>query len=256
MPNEKLPRHVGIIMDGNGRWAKERSLKREEGHSKGAESFREIIRIGRRVGLEALTLFAFSNQNWSRPVREVSHLISLMHHFLTRERGEILDHDVRLVSVGAIERMPRLVTQPLTSLQEESANNKGMTVCIALSYGGREAIAEAAKKIAQAAVRGEIDPQDVDPELFDRYMPSNTLLPPLDLLIRTGGEHRVSNFFLWELAYAELYFSPVMWPDFGEDEMRLALATYASRERRYGMTSDQVARDAGRSSLLSKFKSA
>lgn len=236
-----LPRHVGIIMDGNGRWARERGLRREEGHSKGADSVREIVRASRRIGLEALTLFAFSSQNWDRPPREVFHLMHLLRRYLIEERSEILDNDIRLVTVGDIERLPGIVLRPLNELVRASANNRGMTLCLALSYGGREMIANAAKQLARAVARGEVDPEDVDVELLGSYLPSSTLLPQLDLLVRTSGERRVSNFFLWEVAYAELYFSPVMWPDFGESDLWTALREYGKRERRFGLTSEQVA---------------
>ena len=228
-------------MDGNGRWARERGLRREQGHSKGADSVREVVRASRRIGLEALTLFAFSSQNWDRPPREVFHLMHLLRRYLHEERSEILDNDIRLVTVGDTERLPRMVLRPLVDLMEASADNRGMVLCLALSYGGREMIAEAARDLCRAAARGDIDPEQVDAELIGRYLPSSTLLPSLDLLIRTSGERRVSNFFLWEVAYAELHFSSVMWPDFGEAELWTALRDYAERERRFGLTSDQIA---------------
>ncbi len=241
MSNERLPGHVGIIMDGNGRWARERGLRREQGHSKGADAVREVVRAGRRTGLSALTLFAFSSQNWDRPPREVFHLMHLLRRYLIEERSEILDNDIRLVTVGEIQRLPRMVLRPLVDLMEASSGNRGMTLCLALSYGGREMIAAAARDLCRAVARGDIDPESVDAELFGRYLPSSTQLPPLDLLIRTSGERRVSNFFLWEVAYAELHFSPVMWPDFGEAELWAALRDYGKRERRFGLTSDQIA---------------
>ncbi|PRP91890.1 Ditrans,polycis-undecaprenyl-diphosphate synthase [Enhygromyxa salina] len=238
---ERLPQHVGIIMDGNGRWARERGLRREQGHSKGADSVREVVRASRRIGLKALTLFAFSSQNWDRPPREVFHLMHLLRRYLIEERAEILDNDIRLVTVGETERLPRMVLRPLAELIKASSRNRGMTLCLALSYGGRETIAAAAKDLARAVARGDIDPDDIDPDLFGRYLPSSSLLPSLDLLIRTSGERRVSNFFLWEVAYAELYFSPVMWPDFGEPELHAALREYGKRERRFGLTPEQLA---------------
>lgn len=245
LSSECLPRHLGIIMDGNGRWARERGLRREQGHSKGADSVREVVRACRRIGLDALTLFAFSSQNWDRPPREVFHLMHLLRRYLIDERSEILDNDIRLVTVGDIQRLPRIVLRPLLDLMEVSANNRGMTLCLALSYGGRETIASAARDLCRAVARGDIDPESVDAELFGRYLPSSSLLPPLDLLIRTSGERRVSNFFLWEVAYAELHFSPVMWPDFGEAELWAALRDYGKRERRFGLTSEQIAHGNG-----------
>ena len=237
---ERLPRHVGIIMDGNGRWARERGLRREQGHSKGADSVREVVRASRRIGLDALTLFAFSSQNWDRPPREVFHLMHLLRRYLIEERGEILDNDIRLITIGDIERLPRMVLRPLADLMDASARNTGMTLCLALSYGGREMIVSAVRDVARAVARGDLKPEDIDPDLFGRYLPSSSMLPPLDLLIRTSGERRVSNFFLWEVAYAELYFSPVMWPEFGEDDLWVALREYGKRERRFGLTSDQL----------------
>jgi undecaprenyl diphosphate synthase len=227
-------------MDGNGRWASERGLRREEGHGKGADSVREIVRASRRIGLEALTLYAFSSQNWDRPPREVFHLMHLLRRYLIEERSEILDNGIRLVTVGDIERLPGMVLRPLNELVRASAHNRGMTLCLALSYGGREMIANAARELARAVARGDVDPEDVDVELLGSYLPSSTLLPQLDLLIRTSGERRVSNFFLWEVAYAELYFSPVMWPDFREADLWAALREYGTRERRFGLTSEQV----------------
>lgn len=227
-------------MDGNGRWAAERGLRREQGHSKGADAVREVVRAGRRIGLDALTLFAFSSQNWDRPPREVFHLMHLLRRYLIDERSEILDNNIRLVTVGDIKRLPRVVLRPLSELVQASAHNTGMVLCLALSYGGREMIASAARDLCRAVARGDIDPEAVDPELFGRYLPSSSLLPPLDLLIRTSGERRVSNFFLWEVAYAELHFSPVMWPDFGEAELWSALRDYGKRERRYGLAPEQL----------------
>ncbi len=234
-PRDRLPGHVGIIMDGNGRWAAERGLRREQGHSKGADSVREIVRAGRRIGLKALTLFAFSSQNWQRPSREVFHLMNLLRRYLIDERREILDNDIRLTAIGELERLPKMVLSLLTELIDTSASNQGMTLCLALSYGGRETIAAAAQAMCRAAAAGQLDPDDVDPELFSRYLPTSKRLPPLDLLIRTSGERRISNFFLWEVAYAELYFTPVMWPDFGEADLWKALGDYATRERRFGL---------------------
>jgi len=219
-------------MDGNGRWARERGLRREQGHSKGADAVREVVRAGRRLGLDALTLFAFSSQNWDRPPREVFHLMQLLRRYLIDERSEILDNNIRLVTVGDVGRLPRVVLRPLVELMEASAGNDGMVLCLALSYGGREMIASAARDLCRAVARGEVDPESVTPELFGRYLPSSSLLPPL--------ERRVSNFFLWEVAYAELHFSPVMWPDFGEADLCAALRDYGKRERRFGLVPEQL----------------
>ncbi len=243
-PPERLPRHVGIIMDGNGRWARARGLPRSEGHERGADAVRTVVRSARKLGIEALTLFAFSSQNWDRPPEEVFRLMELLRRYLREERDEILDNGIRLVSLGDTERLPAYVREPLQELCEASADNRGMVLCLALSYGGREMLTKAVREICRAARAGTVRPEDITPERFEAYLDSTRLLPPLDLLVRTSGEHRISNFFLWEAAYAELHFTPTMWPDFGREDLVRALQDYASRERRFGLTSDQ-ARDSG-----------
>lgn len=235
-----LPRHVGIIMDGNGRWARAQGLPREEGHERGSDSVRTVVRAARRIGVPALTLFAFSSQNWDRPPEEVFRLMELLRRFLIQERSEILDNGIRLITVGDTERLPPHVREPLVELMAASAHNDGMVLCLALSYGGREMIAKACREMCQAAQAGTLDPSEVSVETVESYLPSSKLLPQLDLLIRTSGEHRISNFFLWETAYAELYFTEKMWPEFTEEDLVSALNDFAQRERRFGRTSDQV----------------
>jgi undecaprenyl diphosphate synthase len=237
-----LPRHVGIIMDGNGRWARARGLPREEGHEKGADSVRTVVRAARKTGIEALTLFAFSSQNWDRPPEEVFHLMELLRRYLIQERAEILDNGIRLVTVGEPERLPPHVRDPLVELMAASAANEDMMLCLALSYGGREMIAKAVRDMCRASAAGTLDPDAVTAETIEAYLESSRLLPPLDLLIRTSGEHRVSNFFLWEIAYAELYFTEKLWPEFGREDLMDAIADFGRRERRFGMTSEQRAR--------------
>lgn len=238
-----LPGHIGIIMDGNGRWAMQQGLPRHLGHKRGARAVREVVRAGREMGLRALTLFAFSSQNWDRPAEEVFHLMELLREYLLEERREILDNGIRLTTVGETERLPGRVREPLEALMAESAHHTGMTLCLALSYGGREMIARAAQDIARAALAGTIQPEDINPERFSEYLPSSQRLPPLDLLIRTSGERRVSNFFLWEVAYAELHFSQRMWPEFGREELLQAVQDFASRERRFGRVEASVEED-------------
>ncbi|MEM9454426.1 MAG: polyprenyl diphosphate synthase [Myxococcota bacterium] len=235
-----LPRHVGIIMDGNGRWARDNGLPREEGHARGADSVRTVVRAARKLGLQALTLFAFSSQNWDRPPEEVFHLMQLLRRYLIQERSEILDNGIRLTTVGDTERLPPYVRTPLFDLMTASADNDDMVLCLALSYGGREMIAKAAAAMCRAALAGKLDPATVDPEVFGSYLESSNLLPPMDLLIRTSGEHRISNFFLWEIAYAELYFTRKLWPEFDRGDLEEALRDFSRRERRFGLTSDQV----------------
>ena len=244
-PPARLPRHVGIIMDGNGRWARARGLPREEGHERGADSVRTVVRAARKIGISALTLFAFSSQNWDRPPEEVFHLMELLRRYLIQERAEILDNGIRLVTVGEPERLPRHVREPLTELMAASSHNEGMVLCLALSYGGREMITKAVREMCRAAAAGRLDPEGVTVETIEHHLDSARLLPPLDLLIRTSGEHRISNFFLWETAYAELHFTEKMWPEFEREDLMAALQDYAARERRFGLTSDQVGSESG-----------
>lgn len=242
-PAVNLPRHVGIIMDGNGRWARQQGLPREVGHEHGADAVRRVVRAARQTGIEALTLFAFSSQNWDRPPQEVFHLMQLLNRYLIEERAEILDNGIRLITVGDTERLPGYVREPMRELIAASATHTDMTLCLALSYGGREMITEAARRLCRAVAAGKLRPEDVDARAFEAQLDSSKLLPPLDLLIRTSGEHRISNFFLWEVAYAELFFSEAMWPDFTREHLQEALDDYARRERRFGTVPEGDATD-------------
>lgn len=234
-----LPRHVGIIMDGNGRWAEARGLARIEGHREGSNSVREVTRSARRLGLGALTLYAFSAQNWARPADEVAALMELLRDYLERERSEILDNAIRLNAIGELDRLPRYVRDPLERLRQESAGNQGMVLTLALSYGGREELLAAATRLAERARAGELDPSRLTPSDFEACLWTHGL-PPLDLVIRTSGEHRISNFLLWQLAYSELVFTEVLWPEFRGRELCEALAQYQRRERRFGLTGQQA----------------
>jgi undecaprenyl diphosphate synthase len=238
----RLPRHVGIIMDGNGRWAERQGRPRLDGHRIGADSVRDITRAARELGIEALTLYAFSSQNWQRPVDEVAGLMELLRDYLIGERAEILDHQIRLEAIGDVERLPALVKTPLDELRAASAAHRGMTLTLALSYGGRESITRAVRAAVRDAVAGTLRPEDLDVERFNAYLPTANL-PPLDLLIRTSGEQRISNFMLWEIAYAELMFCDVLWPEFRRTQLYDCLERYAARERRFGLTSGQLASD-------------
>jgi undecaprenyl diphosphate synthase len=242
MSERSLPRHVGIIMDGNGRWAQHHGMPRLEGHRAGAESVRDITRAAREIGIEALTLYAFSSQNWQRPAEEVSGLMELLRQFLIDERAEILDNEIRLEAVGDVEMLPPLVRDPLDELRRASAHNRKMVLVLALSYGGRESIARAVRAAARDVASGALQPDDLDVDRFNAYLPTAEL-PPLDLLIRTSGEQRISNFMLWEIAYAELVFVDVLWPEFRRSHFRDCLDAYARRERRFGLTSAQLAED-------------
>ncbi|MDB4997087.1 MAG: Undecaprenyl diphosphate synthase [Myxococcaceae bacterium] len=246
-----LPNHVGIIMDGNGRWAQQRGIPRAHGHREGSAAVRRIVRTARRLGLRALTLYAFSEQNWARPEDEVDALMELLREFLLSEKDEILDNGIRLNAVGNLGRLPGLVRAVLDPLRADSESNTGMTLTLALSYGGREEIANAARELARAVAAGRLSPDDVTEEALHGLMPSLTVGDP-DLVIRTGGERRISNFLLYGLAYAELYFADVLWPDFGAHELYSAVASYQARERRFGLTGKQIqaAQAAGAPSLV------
>ena len=229
-----LPAHVGIIMDGNGRWAQVRGMPRSAGHREGAAAVRRTVRAARRLGLTALTLYAFSEQNWARPEEEVDALMELLRDFLLSERGEILETGIRLNAIGNLGRLPALVRAVLDPLRQETEGNDQMTLTLALSYGGREEIAHAARELAKAVAAGRIRPDDVTPEALHACMPSLAVGDP-DLVIRTGGERRISNFLLYGLAYAELHFADVLWPDFAERDLHAAIASYQRRERRFGL---------------------
>jgi len=234
-----LPRHVAIIMDGNGRWAESRGLPRVEGHRQGAKSVREVVRAAREAGLRALTLYAFSSQNWQRPTEEVGALMQLLRDYVIGERSEIMENGIRLLAIGNVERLPGFVREPLDALIRDSAGNRGMTLCLALSYGGQESIVSTAKALAESVANGTLRASDITEDLFTREMPTGGL-PQLDLLIRTSGEQRLSNFMLWEASYAELYFAGVLWPEFGKAALLEALAAYAQRNRRFGRTDEQI----------------
>ncbi len=229
-------------MDGNGRWAQRRGLPRLEGHRLGADSVRDITRAARELGIEALTLYAFSSQNWQRPSQEVAGLMALLRDYLIGERAEILDNSIRLEAIGDVERLPPMTKDPLDELRAASAANRGMTLTLALSYGGRESIVRAVRSAMRDAATGALAPDAMDVERFSSYLPTGRL-PTLDLLIRTSGEQRISNFMLWEIAYAELVFTDVLWPEFRRQHLYACLGEYAARQRRFGLTSDQLESD-------------
>ena len=236
-----LPRHVGIIMDGNGRWAEERVLPRLEGHRRGSDSVRDVTRAARKLGLPALTLYAFSAQNWNRPPDEVSGLMDLLRDYLHRERSEIMQNGIRLHAIGELDRLPPRVRDPLEELRRDSARNSDMVLTLALSYGGREEIIAMARRVAADARAGSLRLDSVDAAAVeDRLWTAG--LPPLELVVRTSGEIRVSNFLLWQLAYAEIHFTETLWPDFGEEALLVALDDFQRRERRFGKTSQQIRR--------------
>ncbi|MGQ0613809.1 MAG: polyprenyl diphosphate synthase [Planctomycetaceae bacterium] len=228
-----LPRHVAIIMDGNGRWAAARGLPRARGHAEGVESVRAVTRACARRKLSQLTLYAFSAENWKRPRREVNLLMRLLRRFLVRERGEIMDNGIRLTAIGRLDQLPDEVRRDLEKSREMSRDNTGMVLNLALSYGGRQEITDAMRSIAARVRAGELDPEAITEELVAAHLYQRDM-PPLDLLIRTAGEYRVSNFLLWQLSYAEMHVTPLCWPEFRDEELDRAFASYAQRERKFG----------------------
>ncbi len=230
---KRLPGHVAIVMDGNGRWAERQNQRRTFGHQSGSEAVRRTVTASRRLGVRALTLYAFSEQNWERPISEVEILMQLLEEFLAKEREEVIRNHIRFIPLGRMGRLPKGLVTLIRALEEETRDMSGMTLSIALSYGGREEIADAAQSLAQQVERGTLRAEQVTLDALEKTLPSMQV-GDVDLLIRTGGEQRISNFLLWGAAYAELYFSPTFWPDFGERDLYEAICAYQSRERRYG----------------------
>lgn len=231
-----LPYHVGIIMDGNGRWAQAREMPRVEGHRMGSDAVREVTRCARRIGVKALTLYAFSSQNWARPPEEVAALMGLLTEYLDRERSEILENGIRLNAIGELARLPSFVREPLEKLRRDSERNDGMVLTLALSYGGREELVAVAQRVAEEAAAGKLEPAEVTESMVESMLWTREL-PALDLVIRTSGETRLSNFLLWQSAYAELYFTETSWPDFTPTNFLDAIFAFQGRQRRFGLTS-------------------
>ncbi len=229
-----LPRHVAIIMDGNGRWAQRRGLPRHHGHRAGVQAVRRVVRHARSLGIEALTLFAFSAQNWRRPRVEVAALMGLLARFARRERRELVAQGIRVVVAGDTAPLPAHARRALDALVRATSQCGDMTLCLAINYGGREDILRAARAVARAAARGELDPEAIDAGTFARYLWTSVVPCPPDLVIRTSGEQRLSNFTLWDAAWAEFCFCDVLWPDFDEEQLEAALRDFARRQRRYG----------------------
>lgn len=234
-----MPRHVAIIMDGNGRWAKSKGKLRTFGHKAGVEAVRASVRFARTKGIEALTLFAFSSENWKRPQEEVGVLMELFNLVLSSEVKKLHKNDVRLNVVGDTSRFDAKLQSKITDAQALTANNQSLTLNIAANYGGRWDILQAAKRMHADLQSDVIQNEDVSEALFNQYT-SLSGLPELDLLIRTGGEHRISNFLLWQTAYAELYFTHTLWPDFDEQTFQAAIDDFSERQRRFGLTGEQV----------------
>ena len=239
---ENLPRHLAIIMDGNGRWAKERNLSRIEGHRAGAESVRVIVRSCRKIGIPVLTLYAFSKENWQRPSREIQALWRLLSKYLKSELEEMMENSIRLNAIGDIKELPKSVHRLLVDTMDKTEANRDMILNLALSYSGRSEIVRAAQKLAATCMAKELQPAEIDEVIFANNLYTADMPDP-DLLIRTSGEQRISNFLLWQMAYTELYVSPVYWPDFREPELMEALADYKRRERRFGKTGEQKGKE-------------
>jgi len=236
---DRIPRHVAIIMDGNGRWAERRGLSRVEGHRAGLDACREVLRSANDLGVEHLTLYAFSLENWNRPKAEVRELMNLLERYLDEEIEEVMRNDIRLRSIGRNDRLPPSVRKRVEDAVERTRDNRAMDLIFALSYGGRAEIVDAARRLARDAEEGKVDPHRIDEKTFAAYLYAPDVPDP-DLLIRTGDEQRVSNFLLWQIAYTEIYTTSVMWPDFRREHLVEAIADYQGRERRFGMTSAQV----------------
>lgn len=236
---KRLPRHVAIIMDGNGRWARARGLDRSEGHVEGVNTVRKITEAASAIGIKYLTLYTFSTENWNRPQEEVDALMNLIVIAIERETADLIKNNVRLTMIGDFGRMPDFARRRLSKCMDDTAQCTGLTLVLALSYSSRWEITEAVRNIAAKVQAGSLDPDDITDDTISRNL-STADMPDPDLLIRTGGDFRVSNFLLWQIAYSEIYVTSTYWPDFTKDDFLDALEQFQSRERRFGLTSDQV----------------
>jgi len=235
----KLPRHIAIIMDGNGRWAKKKSLNRINGHLKGIHAVREVVTACRELGIKVLTLYAFSVENWRRPTEEVNALMGLLKEYLQKECEEMVQNNIRLNAIGRIEDLPLDVQTTLQETKKKTEHCDGMILNLALSYGGRSEILHAVQAILSDLQKGKVKPEEITIQRFPEYLWTHGIPDP-DLLIRTSGEYRISNFLLWQIAYTELYVTKTLWPDFDRKELLKAIADYQARERRFGLTSEQL----------------
>ena len=241
VPKDRLPRHVAVIMDGNGRWAQIRGMPRNFGHKKGVEATRRLVRAAHEIGLEALTIYGFSTENWSRPAEEVSLLMGLLKSYFTAEISELHKAGIRIRVIGRKDDFSPDIKSLLDQAETVTAANTGMTLCVALSYGGRQEIMDGVKALAAQVVDGTLRLEDISAGHLEGALESANL-PSLDLIIRTSGEQRLSNFLLWQAAYAELYFDTVLWPDYSAKHLTTALLAFANRERRFGGLQAQTAR--------------
>ena len=235
----KIPTHIAIIMDGNGRWAQEQGLQRILGHESGAETVRNITRECSRLGVGRLTLYAFSAENWKRPLHEVDFLMKLLEQYLVQERKEIMENNIRFTSIGRLEELPEGVRKVLQETISLSSKNTGMVLSLALAYGGRKEIVDAVRRLAREVRDGKRTPEEIDEQAIAGYL-YDPGAPDPDLLIRTGGDLRVSNFLLWQISYTELWVTPVRWPDFKKEHLHEAIREYSKRDRRYGNIHEQA----------------
>lgn len=235
----KTPSHIAIIMDGNGRWAKERGEKRTYGHSQGVKAVKRTVEAAVELGINYLTLYTFSTENWNRPKHEVALLMKLLVKSLNKELDSFMKHNIRLNTIGAIEMLPPKAFKELQKVLNKTSSNDGMTLTLALSYGSRSELVQAIRKIADNVKNNIISSEKIDESIINTHLYTHNL-PDVDLLIRTSGEHRISNFMLWQIAYAELYFINEYWPDFSKEELIKAIVSYQNRERRFGKTSEQL----------------
>ncbi|MFN8273924.1 MAG: isoprenyl transferase [Flavobacteriaceae bacterium] len=236
---DKLPKHIAIIMDGNGRWAKQKGMLRAFGHENGAKAVRTTVETCARLGVGYLTLYAFSTENWNRPKLEVEMLMKLLINSLKNEVKTLSENNIKLNAIGNLDQLPKSAKKELLEVIEATKNNNRMVLTLALSYGSQEEIISAVKAIALKVKNNIISTDDIDETIINQHLYTQNL-PEVDLLIRTSGEQRISNFLLWQIAYAELYFTPVLWPDFQEEDLYAAIVSYQKRERRFGKTSDQI----------------
>jgi undecaprenyl diphosphate synthase len=236
---ERIPKHIAVIMDGNGRWAKSKGKLRIFGHQNGVKAVRETIEAAAELGIKYLTLYAFSTENWNRPQREINALMELLVNTIARETKTLIENNIRLTTIGDMAALPENCQKSLNASIQKTAANKGMTLVLALSYSARWEIVNAARKIALETAAGKLSEKDINETLFSQYLTTQSIPDP-ELLIRTSGEHRISNFLLWQISYAELYFTPVLWPDFNREHFYEAILEYQGRERRFGKTSEQL----------------
>ena len=232
---KNIPKHVALIMDGNGRWAKKRALNRIRGHEEGTESVRVIVRTSREMGIEWLTLYAFSEENWKRPKYEIDALMAILKRFLKSELQEMMENSIRFQAIGRTDKLPPAVQKLIDETTEKTSHNREMVLSLALSYGGRQEITRAVRKIAEKIKTGDIQPSEISEKLISESLYTSGMPDP-DLLIRTSGEYRVSNFMLWQIEYTEIYVTPTLWPDFRKEEYLLAIQEFQKRERRFGAT--------------------